>query len=157
MNQKGLALLLIIGFLVVAAIAGGTYLVMNSDEMENDDEIGDLADWCTSNYAKEIAEYFPHYSPMSDGYNFEIIETRALGFVNYKGRNACHVYTKSEESDEGYTSTSENDFYLYSYSSREELDGWLVVITVSGGQTFNYEFNFENSECVGGSGCDFFY
>lgn len=172
MNAKGFVPLIIIALVAAAAIGGGTYLAVTANsnaeakaagtanaetQAEASSETGvqthvnvnAALDWCSGDYAEQI------HAATSTESNFQILEAKAHGFVEYKGRTACHIYTKSEVNAGGQKATTETNYYIYNHANgQSDLDGWLITKTVTAGQTFQYEFNWDNGECIGGSGCE---
>ena len=108
-------------------------------------------DWCDDSYASEIYSQ-TQASAQVDDYN--IIEAKSLGFVDYNGQKACHVYIKTEFNSNGKEGTSETDIYSYSeFKSNEDLDATIISKTNIDGQLNDYTYKFKNGICVSGNGC----
>ena len=107
-------------------------------------------DWCNEDYAKEI---YVQANAQKD--NYKIVEAKGLGFVDYEGKRACHVYVKTEFSAEGQHGTSETDVYSYTYSKeKNDFDATIISKTNIYGQNYDYTYRWENGVCVSGNGCD---
>ena len=160
-NKKG-AIGLIVGIIVALVVVGGiAYVSINngdstetpSDADDSDSNSGNSVGdgWCTGDFAEDI------YSSIQEGgVEVKIIEARATGLENYKGKIACHAYVKAESTANGQTITSEADVYSYSQSqNKEDLDAWVLTRIIVSGKLFTYDYHWENGECIEGNGCEF--
>jgi hypothetical protein len=153
MNNRGIGTLIVVLIISAVVVAGGlVYLVSNMDSEDKEgSNSGDSgsgnsgSDWCDSNWVKEV------YSANSNSQGTKILETKSLGFSNYKGKSACHGYVKLETEAGDQKIISEIDVYGYDY---DKGDSWIISKTTFSGQTINYEYHWKNGECIEGNGCD---
>lgn len=168
MNRKG-GLFLIVGLIILVAFAGGVYYagtLGDSSDSESESEAetiitgevvkenvvsGSILDgeWCSGDYAQEI------YGLANQGNEVKIIEAKALGFKEYDGRTACHVYVKAEVNADGQVIVSKANVYSYAQAKDvDSLDAWILSETSMSGQVYNYDYYWNNGQCVEGNGCD---